>query len=88
MDLVSSGMPIKPASQAHSTFVVNIAHLNIPTVMNLKTPAGRKHKTCNGECSQTQNLKAGSSESSLAPPCDDCSFWWCSEVLLHFVMIL
>ncbi len=32
---------------------------------------GQKHKTCNGECSQTQNLKAGSSESSLAPPCSD-----------------
>lgn len=43
-------------------------------VMNLKTPAGRKHKTCNGKCNQTQNLKAGSSESSLAPPCGDYSF--------------
>jgi hypothetical protein len=43
-------------------------------VMNLEAPVGRKHKTCNGKCSQTQNLKAGSSESSLAPPCDDCSF--------------
>ncbi|KAK0227183.1 hypothetical protein EDD85DRAFT_795010 [Armillaria nabsnona] len=30
-------------------------------VMNLETPAGRKHKTCNGQHNQTQNLKAGSS---------------------------
>ncbi len=64
------------------------ASYGMVTLMNLETPAGRKHKTCNGECSQTQNLKAGSSESSLAPPCDDCSFWWCSKVLLCFVMIL
>ncbi len=25
--------------------------------MNLETPAGRKHKTCNSECNQTQNLE-------------------------------
>ncbi|PBK62361.1 hypothetical protein ARMSODRAFT_1024963 [Armillaria solidipes] len=44
------------------------------SVMNLETPAGRKHQTYNGKCNQTQNLKAGSSESSLAPPCGDYSF--------------
>ncbi|KAK0190259.1 hypothetical protein F5146DRAFT_1137101 [Armillaria mellea] len=43
-------------------------------VMNLKTPVGRKHKTYNGKCYQAANLKAGSSESSLAPPCGDYSF--------------
>ncbi|KAK0447525.1 hypothetical protein EV421DRAFT_1733390 [Armillaria borealis] len=42
--------------------------------VKVKTPAGRKHKTYNSKCNQTQNLKAGSSESSLAPLCGDYSF--------------
>ncbi|PBK90892.1 hypothetical protein ARMGADRAFT_1031990 [Armillaria gallica] len=46
----------------------------LKALMNLETPAGRKHKTCNSKCNQTQNMKAGSSKSSLAPPCSDYSF--------------
>ncbi|PBK77848.1 hypothetical protein ARMSODRAFT_1010481 [Armillaria solidipes] len=54
----------------------SVAHkaLACVVVMNLETPAGRKHQTYSGKCNQTQNLKAGSSKSSLAPPCGDYSF--------------
>ncbi|KAK0185384.1 hypothetical protein F5146DRAFT_1124889 [Armillaria mellea] len=40
------------------------AHFLSP-LMNLKTPAGRKHKTYNGKCYQAANLKAGSKRLKL-----------------------